>query len=300
MNRPVDVLPAKAWVCQESDTSDIQLYHPYAIPTLPGVNARRPMGTYNKDGRANTPPELRRAANLKRGFDFWDMVRDSGATAADITINLVLAEARSANDLGHRGTPTAYESMVRRSAMSVYGLNGSIVREEAAERDAELAGVPFQQGYYGRIRDAVADADRLRNCDPLDDGQGGPASATEQLITKVAHEVIELGRDVTDQEGTARYFADMVYLDQVQWYAAGRVGDAAHEAWEQNKYHAIGEVTVALPAEELAIYHKFQALGAPAVNLCYATPEINPDNNAEMNMYGLIIHDGVIPAELLS
>src|SRR5690242_11962147 len=127
----VEILPAEAWVYQETPTSDIQLYQPYAIPTLPLVRNRRPMGTLDAQGEANVPAELRSATHLERGFDFWQMVRDTGATAADITINLVMSKAESANDLGHRGTRTAYESMVRRSAMSVYGLNGSIIREEA-------------------------------------------------------------------------------------------------------------------------------------------------------------------------
>lgn len=295
----VEILPVKAWLDQEVPTSPVQLYQPYAIPTLPLVRNRRPMGTLNADGEANIPPELRRSPNLAEGFDFFDMVRDTGATPGDITLNIILTGAATAADLGPAGKDAPYEALVRRSAVSVYGLVGSLVMHETAHMQAQVRGIRYQQTYYQRIQDAAIDPTRLFNCDPLDDMQGGPAGYAEAAILEMADELVRLGKDTSDEDGTAGYFADLVYI-QVQRYQAGRVGTACQSAFERNYGHAIGNVTVALPAEQLAIIDKFAALGAPAINVEYLPPSLHPDINREMNNYGNFISMGEVPAETFS
>ncbi len=299
MNRRAEITEPELWASQEVPGA-IQLYHPYVIPSLPGVLLRRPMGTYMEaDGQpvANIAPELRRDSNLSTGFDFFDMVRDSGATPNDLTVNLVLTKGETAADLGPAGDNAPYERLIQESAMSIYGLSGSIVAQETADLAAAARGWQNQSTLYRRIQDAAPDPTRLWSCDPMENN-GVPAGRAERLLVEMASHVVQLGGDVTDKQGLARKMADSVYLDQLQMYQAGRIGVACQAAWERENYGSIGGVSVTLPAEMLAIYHKLDALGV-YVELNYATPDIEPDNNDRINALGVTIHEGKLYDEFL-
>ncbi|HSW66560.1 MAG TPA: hypothetical protein VLI54_05485 [Bacillota bacterium] len=299
MNRRVEIAQPELWVSQEVPGS-IQLYQPYVVPSLPGINLRRPMGTYREvDGERlpNISPELRNDPSVSGGFDFFDMARDMGMTSADLTINLVLTKGETAADLGPAGPDAPYERLVRESAMSVYGLSGSIVAQEAADLAAAARGWRNQSTLYERVKDAAPDPTRLWSCDPMEN-DGIPVGPAEERLVKMADHVVRLGDDVTDKQGLARKMADCVYLDQLQMYQAGRVGVACQVAWERANYGPIGDLTVTLSAEMLAIYHKFDALGV-YVELNYATPDIEPDNNDRINALGVTVHEGVLYDEFL-
>jgi len=258
------------------------------------------MGTWDALGNTNVPPELRNSDSLQRGYDFFDEAYRLGATPTDITVNVYLTGARTAADLGLRDG-TSYEQVARRSAMVVHGLEGSMIRRESGQLAAERGGWVYQQTYTDRLMELADDPYKLRIIDfQLGGAYGKPSGDAEEMLVALADAVDTLKSEEDDIDGMARFFSDMVRMDQLQWYQVGKIGEACIAAWEQAGGESIGEVTVTLPAEQLAIIYKLGALGLPAVNFDYATRDIDPDNNAEINTYGLVIRDGIIPAELIS
>ncbi len=298
-----EAMPVGGWFEQTGPNSAMQLQQPFIYRTGFGPATYYPMGTLTVDGQPNIPDAFNSNPRLAEGYEFFREIKRLGAMPGDLTLNVLLSKAETSADLGPVAKDASYERLIAESSLSVYGLAGSVVRRQKSRERAAQGGWPYQQTYIDRIYDAASTVQNPSTgevidvvcCDPS--GMSGTRDV-DALLGQVRGSVERLA----EEEGTdnpAAIFADMVHLDALQWYQVARIGSACASAWRAVQYHAIGDVSITLPEEQLAVLHKLNALQVPRINFEYATPASNPDNNAVLNAYGLVIHDGVVPAELL-
>ncbi len=256
-NNLPEILPVEAWV-QPDDAGNILFQSPYAVDLgNPGGVAVR--GSWPMD-----PSKLSAVVNLDQklrdGREFFDYLK---VTKTDLTINLLVADARRYRDLGADG---AYEASAAESFLTVYSVGGSIALREVGvnvpgEDPVERA--VNAMAYEGRIRQAAeSNGTPLLSCDLAKTPDGRPAGQVEATLEKVGDAVRLMASDSADRVGNAQVAADIIYVNELHAYKVARLGAALLAEWElQGMGRFTGIATMIVPGEDWDIARKLDLLG---------------------------------------